>query len=95
MSTAAEMVREPSVPAGCAARRADHDNIVFLREASWSVWWWRKSRLTPYALDGEHYVAMDHSQVLAELDLARLASFLDQPTAYDAIRAYRAALVSG
>ncbi|MCG6942088.1 MAG: Uma2 family endonuclease [Thiohalocapsa sp.] len=57
------------------------------------VWWWRKDQLTPYALDGEHYVALDHSRVLPALDLPQLASFLDQPTAYDAIRAYRAALV--
>ena len=32
------------------------------------VWWWRKGRLTPYALEGEHYVALDHSRVLPELD---------------------------
>jgi hypothetical protein len=36
MPTAADMVREPSLPAGCSARGADHDNIVFLREASWN-----------------------------------------------------------
>ncbi|NBC14398.1 MAG: Uma2 family endonuclease [Gammaproteobacteria bacterium] len=206
MSTAAEKVREPGLPAVYAVRGADHDNIVFLREASWDdfqallrmrgehstprlsylcgeveimspsrthesiksalgrlvevyclehgirfrtlgawtlesapharaaepddcwifgdadaerphlaievewtsgridkleiyrklgvaeVWWWRKGRLTPYGLEGEHYVALDHSRVLPALDLAQLASFLDQPTAYDAIRAYRAAL---
>ena len=126
MSTAAEKVREPGLPAVYAVRGADHDNIVFLREASWDdfqallrmrgehsaprlsylcgeveiyrklgvaeVWWWRKGRLTPYGLGGEHYTGMDHSRVLPELDLAQLASFLDQPTAYDAIRAYRAAL---
>jgi len=56
------------------------------------VWWWREGRLTPYALEGEHYVALDRSRVLPELDLPQLANFLDKPTAYDAIRAYRAAL---
>jgi hypothetical protein len=95
MSTAADMEREPSLPAGCAARAADHDNIVCLREASWNVWRWRKGRLIPYALDGEHSVAIDHSRVLPELDLAQLVSFLNQPTAYDATRAYRVALAGG
>jgi hypothetical protein len=35
MSTAPEEVREPGLPAVYAVRGADHDNIVFLREASW------------------------------------------------------------
>ncbi|WP_295885911.1 Uma2 family endonuclease [uncultured Thiohalocapsa sp.] len=209
MSTAAEQVREPGLPAIYAVHGADHDNIVFLREATWDdfqallrmrgehsaprlsylcgeveimspsrthesikstlgclveayclersirfrtlgawtlesapderaaepdecwifgdadadrpqlaievewtsgridkleiyrmlgvaeVWWWRKGRLTPYGLEAERYVAMDQSRVLPELDLAQLASFLDQPTAYDAVRAYRTALSGG
>lgn len=59
------------------------------------VWYWRKGRLVPYRLHGERYVEAAASEVLPGLDLALLQGFLDQPTAYDAILAYRQALRSG
>ena len=56
------------------------------------VWYWRKGRIQPYQLQGEHYLPIAASQVLPGLDLDLLQRFLDQPTAYDAILAYRQAL---
>lgn len=63
------------------------------------VWYWTRGTLTPYKLctpeSGEpRYEPIDSSLVLPGIDLAQLMSFLDQPTAYDAICAYRAALRS-
>jgi len=80
-----EQVRERSIPAGYPVSGSDHDNIVFLREASWvdfqALLRWRWENSGPRI-----------SYLRGEVDLARFASFLDQPTAYDANRAYRAAL---
>jgi Uma2 family endonuclease len=56
------------------------------------VWYWRKGRIQPYQLQGEHYSPVAASQVLPGLDLDLLQRFLDQPTAYDAILAFRQAL---
>lgn len=56
------------------------------------VWYWRKGRVQPYQLQGEHYLPIAASQVLSGLDLELLQRFLDQPTAYDAILAFRQAL---
>jgi Uma2 family endonuclease len=59
------------------------------------VWYWRKGRIQPYRLQGEHYVPMTASRVLPALDLELLQRFLNEPTAYDAILAYRQALRAG
>jgi len=59
------------------------------------VWIWRRGRLQPYCLRGEHYVTGIASEVLPGLDLGLLTRFLDRPTTYEAIRAYRQALRSG
>lgn len=58
------------------------------------VWYWRNGVLQPYALRGDHYVAIEASEVLEGIDLAQLVSFLDRPTTYDAIRDFRHALES-
>jgi len=59
------------------------------------VWYWRKGRIQPYGLRGENYQPLERSEVLPGLDLDLLVQFLDRPTAYDAIRDYRAALERG
>lgn len=56
------------------------------------VWYWKKRRITPYVLVGEAYEPREASEVLAGIDLAVLASFLDAPTTSAAIRAYRETL---
>ena len=58
------------------------------------VWFWRRGQLTAHVLQGDAFVETSESAVLAGLDLAELASFLDRPTASQAIREYRAALLA-
>lgn len=58
------------------------------------VWYWQKGRIQPHALRGGRYEAIDSSEVLPGLDLDLLTKFLDRPTAYDAIRDFRAALTA-
>ena len=53
------------------------------------VWIWERGKLTPYVLRGESYEEMSESEKLPGINLAELASFLDQPTSSDAIEAYR------
>lgn len=53
------------------------------------VWIWHRGKLTAYALRGEIYEPVSESRVLPGLDLAQLASVLDQPIASDSVRAYR------
>lgn len=56
------------------------------------IWYWRKGRIQPYGLRDERYVPLVASEALPGLDLDLLMSFLDRPTTYEAIRAYREAL---
>lgn len=56
------------------------------------VWFWREGRLTIHAPRATGYQEIGGSEVLAGIDLVVLASFLDRPTASQAIREYRAAL---
>lgn len=56
------------------------------------VWFWRRGRLTAHRLRDEAYEDITECAVLPGIDLAQLASYLDRPTASQAIREYRAAL---
>ncbi len=56
------------------------------------VWFWRKGKLTPHALRGDRYQALAASELLAGIDLAQLASFIERRPTSRAIREYRAAL---
>lgn len=56
------------------------------------VWHWRKGRISVHLLRGDDYVEAEASEALPGIDLAQLASFLDQPTTSAAIRGYRDAL---
>ena len=58
------------------------------------VWFWRDGAIQIFVLDTarERYEATDQSASLTGLDLALLLSFLDRPTAMQAVRAFRAAL---
>ena len=56
------------------------------------VWYFAGGVLQPYALRRGRYVKIGRSEVLADLDLAQLVSFLDRETTYDAVRDYREAL---
>lgn len=59
------------------------------------VWRYRRGVLTVHVLEGEQYVAAQRSTIMPALDLDELVTFLDYPTTFDAIRAYRAALLRG
>lgn len=56
------------------------------------VWFWRRGRITVHELAGDGYVERAESVVLPGIDLDELTSFLDRPTASQAIREYRATL---
>jgi Uma2 family endonuclease len=56
------------------------------------LWFWRQGRLTAHALRAGRYEEIDDSEVLPGIDLTTLASFLDRPSASQAIRDYRAAI---
>ncbi len=53
------------------------------------VWIWERGKLTPYVLRGDGYEEVAESEKLPGIDLAQLASLVDQPTTSDAIEAYR------
>ncbi len=65
---------------------------VYRRLGVREVWIWSQGKLTPWGLRAEAYVELPASAVLPGIDLAQLLRFVDRPTAYDAIRAYRRAL---
>lgn len=56
------------------------------------VWCWRRGRITAHALRGDRYQVIPTSEVLPEIDLDLLTSFLDRPTTSRAMREFRAAL---
>jgi Uma2 family endonuclease len=56
------------------------------------VWFWRRGRISVHALETDRYSEAAGSNVLPGIDLDQLVSFLDRPSASQAIREYRAAL---
>jgi Uma2 family endonuclease len=58
------------------------------------VWQWAEGRIQMFALRNGRYARVRRSALFPELDLELLASFLDAPTAMQAVRAYRTALAS-
>jgi Uma2 family endonuclease len=56
------------------------------------VWIWREGRIGVHVLRGAHYEAVAASEALPGVDLDELVSYLDRPTASQAIRDYLAAL---
>jgi Uma2 family endonuclease len=56
------------------------------------VWFWKNGRIHVHVLRGIHYEGLAASEALPGIDLDQLVSFLDRPTASQAIRDYQAAL---
>lgn len=56
------------------------------------VWFWRRGAIEIHALGADGYERTDTSRQLPGLHVALLASFLDEPTLTQAVRAYTAAL---
>jgi Uma2 family endonuclease len=65
---------------------------IYRRLGVGEVWFWRKGQLEAHVLEGEKFLAAPRSRALPDLDLNELASFLDRPTASQAMREYRARL---
>jgi Uma2 family endonuclease len=65
---------------------------IYRRLGIREVWFWQDGALSVHVLDGKAYRSATRSEVLPELDLALLCSFLDRPSATDAMRAFRDAL---
>lgn len=58
------------------------------------VWFWKRGRISVHQLVAGEYVESSSSALLPGIDLSELASYLDRPTASQAIREYRAALLA-
>lgn len=56
------------------------------------VWIWQNGRISVFCLRGEDYVQAVRSELLPDLDLDQLGSFLGYTNQTQAVRAYRAAL---
>jgi Uma2 family endonuclease len=54
------------------------------------VWTWREGRIDVHALRGEHYQGKPKSEILPDLDLEVMASFLDGADQTATVRAFRA-----
>lgn len=65
---------------------------IYRRLGVREVWFWRRSRISVHVLDGEGYSEAPGSSVLPGIDLDQLVSFLDRPSASQAIREDRAVL---
>ena len=65
---------------------------IYRRLGVEEVWRWSDGTLSVHRLRDGAYELVDHSVKLTGIDLRLLASFLDHPTAMQAVRAYRAAL---
>ncbi len=65
---------------------------VYRKLAVQEVWFWKEGRIQVFVLRAESYEEVEASEVLPEIDLAQLESFLDRPTASQSIREYQAAL---
>jgi Uma2 family endonuclease len=65
---------------------------IYRRLKVGEVWIWKDGALSVHVLADGRYQAAERSHLFPGLDLALLCSFLDRPTATDAMRAFRDAL---
>ena len=56
------------------------------------VWFWRAGRIEVYVLRQQRHERTDRSALFPDLDVALLCSFLDRPTALQAVKAFGEAL---
>jgi Uma2 family endonuclease len=62
---------------------------IYRRLGVGEVWRFKDSRIEVYVLREERYEKVEQSTVFADLDVDRLCSFLDYPTATQAVKAFR------
>lgn len=65
---------------------------IYRRLGVGEVWRWKDSRIEVHVLQGERYETSERSTLFPELDVRLLVSFLDHPTALQAVKAFREAL---
>ncbi len=65
---------------------------IYRRLGIGEVWFWRESRIEVHVLRQQDYERTDRSGLFPDLDLELLCSFLDRPTALQAVKAFRDAL---
>jgi Uma2 family endonuclease len=65
---------------------------VYARLGVPEVWFWKEGRIEVHVLRGGRYETAPRSALFPELEIELLASFLDRPTALQAVRAFREAL---
>jgi Uma2 family endonuclease len=65
---------------------------IYARLGVGEVWLWRDGRIGVHVLRSGRYESARHSALFPELDVELLCSFLDRPTALQAVRAFREAL---
>lgn len=65
---------------------------IYARLEVHEVWIWREGKLSVHVLRERAYQQVEHSEQLPGIDLEQLMSFVDRPTAMQAVRAYRDAL---
>lgn len=56
------------------------------------VWFWQDEQLTVYCLRGERYEQSDRSQLLPQLDLGRVTSYINYPQPLAAVKEFRQSL---
>jgi Uma2 family endonuclease len=67
---------------------------IYRRLGVREVWRWRRGRIDVHALRGERYALVPRSEVLPEVDLDEMLSFLSERNQTGTVRAYRARLQS-
>jgi len=67
---------------------------IYRRLGVGEVWRWKDGRIEVHVLRGERYENVERSAVFPDLDVNRLGSFLDRPTAMQAVKAFRETLRS-
>ena len=65
---------------------------IYRRLGIGEVWFWKDGRIEVHVLREERYEPVDRSPLFPDLDVGLLCSFLDRPTAIQAVRAFREAL---
>ena len=65
---------------------------IYRRLGIAEVWIWQEGHIEIHALRADAYEQSVRSALFPDLDVALLASFLDRPTALQAVKAFREAL---
>lgn len=65
---------------------------IYRRLGVGEVWFWKASRIEVHVLRQLRYERTDRSALFPDLDMELLCSFLDRPTALQAVKAFRDAL---